>query len=32
MNIRAVRPTAAGLFVGLLPLLVVASCDEEPKK
>jgi hypothetical protein len=32
MNIRAIRRTAAGLVLGLLPLLAVASCGEEPKK
>ncbi|MGV9254238.1 hypothetical protein [Streptomyces sp. NPDC003697] len=32
MSIRAIRRTAAGLVLGLLPLLAVASCGEEPKK
>jgi hypothetical protein len=32
MAIRALRHRAAGLILGLLPLLVVASCGEEPRK
>jgi hypothetical protein len=32
MRIRALRHRAAGLILGLLPLLAVASCGEEPRK
>ncbi|MER5182770.1 hypothetical protein ABT009_31205 [Streptomyces sp. NPDC002896] len=32
MRFRAIRRTAVGLILGMLPLLAVASCGEEPKK
>ena len=32
MNVRAIRRRAAGLTLGLLSLLAVASCGEEPKR
>ncbi|MFF8842550.1 hypothetical protein ACF08N_07420 [Streptomyces sp. NPDC015127] len=32
MRIGAVRRTVAGLLLGLLPVPVLASCGEEPKK
>ncbi|MFF4573506.1 hypothetical protein [Streptomyces sp. NPDC001410] len=32
MHIRAVRRAAAGLILGLLPMLAVAACDTGPKK
>lgn len=32
MSTRAIRRTAAGLLPGLLPLLAVAACGEEPEK